>query len=344
MDKYLVVGVLASISVLSGCSTLQGVPQGLSRAQLASLSDRDLNKNLDTGRDLSETWEGCRNEAQRYLFWSNAGLIPLASAGAATVFYKASKDVIGGIGIVAGTLIGINTFVNARSVAGAYQAGVNGLSCLTLKLQPYVENSEKATAADQLFKLIETLDSQLSSAKGTLQDSQSVAMGSKDAIKERNDNPTIVVALATNEKALSQALSDAQTALNAAQQEYSLFKGVAGYAAARIRDINLAVAGKVSPSEVNYANLVSSISSLTSVSTPPATTPATPVTQAVPSGANGQPVPAGLVANTPLATAADNDKSAAEALSKATKAISLATSDFGLNTRENEVLACVKAL
>src|SRR6185312_13366399 len=108
--------VLLIASCLLGCVPLRGSPDDITKDEIAALSATNLTANLSTAQTVAERWRGDRNKAYDYSFWSNATLIPLAAGGAGAALFKGSHDLVTGIGLAAGTLIGTNSFIGASPV------------------------------------------------------------------------------------------------------------------------------------------------------------------------------------------------------------------------------------
>lgn len=344
MIRVIFLTVLSSL-LMTGC-VLQGVPRGLTREESKKIETGNLDENLSIARDVTYRWQNSRDAAERYTFWSNAALIPLAAGGAAAAVYKGSKDLLAGIGLAAGTLVGTNSFIGASSIASAYQAGMNGMTCVTKGLAVYGSAGTKPADASVLEQHATALEAQTPQASAVLNASTQVDMSSAAANAERVSNPGIVTALATNEKALTQAIGDAQNAAAAARTELHLFKSVAGFARDRIVDVNQVVAGKIKPGTVNYSTLSGSILSSASGAQPratPASAAVTPPT-APQAGWAKHPATAPATPSTPIADAAKNSKAAADDLVAASKKLSVETSDFDLSTQENTINTCVKNL
>jgi hypothetical protein len=334
-------------ALLSGC-VLQGVPDGLNADQATRIETGTLDQDLTVAREMRAHWADCRNTAQKYGFWSNASLIPLAAGGAAAAVYKGSKDLITGIGLAAGTVIGTNSFIGASSIASAYQSGMNGMVCVSEDLGAYGAAGSKQSDAVTLDHNTTTLETQIVQASAVLSASTGLDMSSAAATAERLANPSVVTALATNEKALTQAISDAQTAAASARTELHLLSTVASFARDRIIDVDNIVAGQIKPGTVNYSALSGSILSTASGGNQPkaaasAATVNAPAPPAHAAHAVGAAAAAAAV-TTPIADAANNSKQAADNLVSATKNLQNETSDFDLSTQEANVTTCLKNL
>jgi hypothetical protein len=340
--------VALSSMLLSGC-VLQGVPDGLDADQAKTIETGTLDQDLTVARQMRAHWAECRNTAQKYGFWSNASLIPLAAGGAAAAIYKGSKDLITGIGLAAGTVIGTNSFIGASSIANGYQSGMNGMVCVSEDLGAYGAAGSKQSDAVTLDHNTTTLETQIVQASAVLAASTGLDMSSAAATAERVANPSVVTALATNEKALTQAISDAQTATVSARTELHLLSTVASFARDRIIDVDNIVAGKIKPGTVNYSALSGSILSTASGGNQPKAAASTgtvnaPAPPAHAAHAVGAAAAAAAVPTTPIADAANNSKQAADNLVSTTKNLQSETSDFDLSTQEANVTTCLKNL
>ncbi len=329
--------------LLSGCAELRGIPQGLSATQIESLGSASLDTNLATARTLESTWEGDRNSAYNYVFWSNAALIPLAVGGAVGAAYKGSKDLIAGIGIGAGTVIGTNAFVGAGAIGAAYQSGIDGLSCITANLAPYTSRGTKPADAQHLYTDVTALEMLIGTASTTLGQSTGLDLTTPAATAERLANSNIVAVLANNEKALAQAVADSQATALAAHAELHLYATLDSYSRDRILDVNRIVGAKIKPATVNYASFAASLSP-TPAAAPKAQNPVTPTIAAVGHAAAPRAPPVAGVPPTPIADAANDSKRAADDLAAPTKRIVIETADFDLTAQEANIAACLKSL
>ena len=334
-------------ALLAGC-VLQGIPRGLTSDQLKTMETGTLDQNLAIARAARANWEDCRNTAQGYSFWSNAALIPLAAGAGAAAVYKGSKDLLAGIGLAAGTIVGTSSFIGASSIAGAYQSGMTGMLCISEDLGAYGAAGTKGADAATLDQNATSLETQTQQASTVLSASTGLDMFSPAATAERAANPGVVTALATNEKALTQAISDAQTAATAARVELQLFHSVPSFARDRIIDVDTIIAGKIKPGTVNYSTLSASILSAASGTGQPKPSSSTSTVKApspaAPSAHAPGRAPAVAVPSTPIADATNNSKTAADALAVATKKLQTETSNFGLSAQETNVTTCLKNL
>lgn len=334
--KVFICTFLSLITLLSGCAELRGIPQGLSADQTRSLGTGSLDNNLTVATELGSTWEGKRNSAYNYVFWSNAALIPLAVGGAVGAAFKGSKDLLTGIGIGAGAVIGTNTFVGAGAIGAAYQSGINGLSCISAGLAPYTASGSKSADAQRLGVDVLALEAQIATASTTLGQSMGLDLTSPQAMAERLANPSIVSTLANNEKALAQAISDSQAAAVGGHAELHLYATLGTYSRDRILDVNRIVEAKIKPSTVNYASLAASL--LPAPIAPKTQTPTTSTIAPAPP-VHGAPAPA-----TPIADAANATKRAADNLAGPTKKVTTETTDFDLTAQESSISSCIKSL
>ncbi len=310
--------------LLSSCASLEGIPQGLSAEDRTDISSGDLARAFKAADNLSSTYAKARNENLRYAFWSNVPFVPLAAGSAAAIYSKASKDVLATIGIVAGSLIGFNSLINARSNEKSYGSGIAALLCLQTNLEPYVKKNtrELDDKSGALIGLIE-------SAKETLEGSQNV-LSAENADAEISANQKVVGTFASNQKDLSQAITDAQAAVGAAENEVGLFDTLPIFVANGIRQIDATVANKVGQGDISYSGLVTSISAST-------TPPAPPHSAAPPdkSKANSE---------TPVADSAKALLTTTTDLKQATAEVVSATKTFGLTAQEQTVSTCIKAI
>lgn len=336
--------------VLAGCTSLQGVPIGLTRPEKVNLSSGVLKTDLDTAMNLSDRYEDARNSALHYVFWSNAPFLPLGVAGAGAIYYKGSKDLIAGLGIAAGSLLATNTFINARGVAKAYQSGMDGLACVTTKLRVYEAGGPKVPDSEALKSDADKLELAIAAGSSALAGSLAASLAGPAAEGERTANPTVVSVLAGNEKALTQAIADAQATIDAARNEVGLFNRLPGYCADRIRDINSIVGSKISPSDVNYTSLLSSLSALTTQPAPPkgaaaAVAPAAPLVASLAAAkSGGSSSKMQKPASTALAVVAQRAKDTSDEIAALTKKLVAETTAFDLSTQERDIAACIKSL
>lgn len=319
---------------LAGCASLRGVPDDLSDTEYRAFSDTDLSANLHVAQQLAQSWRGDRNDAYDWVFWSNISLIPLAAGGAGAALYHGSHDLITGIGLTAGTLIGTNNMIGAAAIGADYQGGIVGLSCIYSRLSPYV-GTDKAKAARDLGKAADDLDQLIVTGNQALGQSTGLSLTSAAAQAERLADPSIVSTLANNESVLTQAIANAKIAVASARTETQLDATVATYARDRIIDVDNIVAMKIKPNTVNFAALSSSLATPAAAQQPPAI-----------AGATQQPKPPvhKLGGATPIADMAKATKRAADDLITATQNLSASTSAFGLSTQESNVALCIKNL
>ena len=332
---------------MSGCATLQGIPEQLSADDVSKFSDTDLKANIAIARELALKWQTDRNTSYKWAFWSNASLIPLAVGGAGAALYKGSTDLVIGFGLAAGAVAGTNAFIGAADIGAAYQAGINGLNCVATHLGPYVASSAKSSEAQLLHNAATALQKEVDDANKALLDSMSLDLTKPPASEELKTNPTVVNVLAVNEKVLTQAIIDANAAINSALTEFGVYNEVAKYARDRIFDIDNLIGNRIKPKTVSYASLSASLNS-TAPATPPKLTPSggtakSPQSPAPPVHKAGAPAVA-VAPPTPIADAAKATKSAADNLATPTKNLGTATSNFGLSAQENDVATCIKNL
>jgi hypothetical protein len=58
--------------------------------------------------------------------------------------YKGSRDLVTGIGLTAGTLIGTNTFIGAADTGAVFQSGIIGMNCIYSRPSPYAGTDKVA--------------------------------------------------------------------------------------------------------------------------------------------------------------------------------------------------------
>lgn len=330
---------LTILSSLGGCASLRGQPDGLTKTDFEAFKATTLAKNLEVAQTLAERWRGDRKEAYDWVFWSNASLIPLAAGGAGAALFKGGKDLITGIGLAAGTVIGTNSFIGAADLGAAYQGGIIGLSCVYSKLSPYTDPA-KIAAGGALITDANALTTLIATANQKLVASTNLDLTSKEATAERIANPSIIAVLSNNEKVLTQTITNAQAAVTGALSEGHLFATLPTYARDRIIDVDNIVGMRIKPKTVNFAALSASLS------TPaPAPTPQTPVSGvAQPPPAPGAHAAVATPPPTPIAQAAKDTQDQVNILTKTTLALVKSTSDFDLSTQENNVATCLKNL
>ena len=320
---------------LASCASIQGIPLGLTDQNQASLASQDLQRTLGVALELKRTYESARDENLKYIYWSSVPFFPLAAAAAGDIYSK-STSALAGVGIIAGTLAGFNSFTNARPNAKVYQSGINGLVCLYTKLGGY---SDRQLDAKALKDDADSLTSRLiPSAQAALTASQNLDLNAGEAQAERTANPTIISSLSTMEKSLTQAISDAQHAATGARSEKTLFDNLAAFGATSIIQIDSIIASKVTLTDVSYSTLVSSISGYTTAPKPPTTTPPAGAAQLL-----VRPEKAAALA-TPIADAIKAMQGSITLLQQSTSALAEETSKFGLTAREQEVATCIKSL
>jgi hypothetical protein len=334
MKIHALVALLFVLAV-SGCANLKGIPAGLDKSDKQNLAAQDLKTSLTVALTLSDRYEQARNDNLNYVYWSNVPFIPAAGVAAAAVYYKAHRDLLAGVGILAGTLAGFNAFTNARPNARVYQTGIEALSCVHTKLGIYVS---KKSAADKMDQDADFLAKEIAGGKVVLTKSQNLDLASAAAVNERTSNGTVVSSLASNEKLLEQALAEAERVMNLAKEEATRYQYLPSFVSDSISLIDKKVSGKITQGDVNYAELSTSILGYT----------VAPKVPAVPAGgAPGKPLQNPLAtggAPTPMADAVNETRVAINRLQQLTAALSRARSDFALNEREQEVAACIKLL
>lgn len=320
-----VVFVLFIILLLPACANLQGIPSGLTAADKKDLASEDRKTVFAVADRLSDTYEEARNDNLRFAYWSNIPLIGAAAGAAGAIAYQAHRDVLAGIGIFAGTLVGFNTFTNARANAKVYQGGINALTCVRTKLAGY-DN----LGADPLGLRASTLA--LEEGELALVTSQSL-LTNPTAVKERSADPNLASAQSANEKLLIQAISDAKQAIAAGRQEMASLSGLLAFTVDSIRQIDATVASKISQIDVNYSTLLSSISGMTTAPKPAPTKAGAP-----------QADVKIMSSGTPVADVVKSMQSAIINLQRSTAALTEATTKFGLSARKQEVEACIKSV
>lgn len=125
---------------LSGCVTFNTNKDAITAFEEADtmtdckvLSGED--KKICTSRNAIKKREKEYGEFSRELKNENSNLfdyplIGIAAASAASLFYGASTDVIGGLGIGAGTILGFKTYTSNTERSVFYRSARKGLSCI----------------------------------------------------------------------------------------------------------------------------------------------------------------------------------------------------------------------
>lgn len=318
---------------LASCANLQGIPSGLTDQNSTDLEKNTLSDSLKVASDLKKTYETARDNNLKYAFWSNVTFVPLAAGAAGAIAFNAYKDLLAGIGIAAGSLAGLNMFVNARANAKVYQSGMNALLCVRTSLGPYLTvSSEPLTAG------VPALADRITQASRTLTDATSLKFDTPQQIAEIRNNPLVVTTLASSEKTLTQAIADAKKTLGDAQAELGLYAGIASFAAGSIRQIDSVVASKITQPDISFSALEASILGLTKAPTPASTTPPKPAPAPIP-GVLLRPAPP---SSTPIADAAAEAQKSARALADEAAALTGELQKFGLSAQEKTVADCIK--
>lgn len=322
--------------LLASCANVRGIPAGLTDENQTNLASQDLQKTFSVALALQATYRNARDDNLNYVYWSSVPFFPIAAAAAGAIYGKHNSR-LASIGIAAGTLVGFNSFTNARANAKAYESGIVALACVYRSLSGY---SNRQSDASSFKDDAETLNSTLiPAAQSALSVSQSLNLNAGDAQAERAANPTVMSSLSTAEKSLTQAISDAQSAATGARNEKSLFDNLSAFGASNITQIDTIVAAKVTVADVNYSTLLTSISGYTNAPKSP-TTPST--TGAGTPSAEPKKMAGGAVPAAPIADAIKTMQSSISQLQQATSALTDKTSKFGLTAREQEVAACIK--
>jgi hypothetical protein len=316
--------VIGAVLLLSSCVNLQGIPLTLTAAQKADLASGDRVKALALVQSLSDSYEEARNDNLRFAYWSNVPFLALAAAAAGAVYYKAHRDVLAGIGIAAGTLVGFNTLTNARANAKVYQSGINALSCVQTKLGGY-------TSVGTLGLRIQALDGAVDTARRSVAASKRLLDGADEtANKERAANPRIGAAQMAAHTALEQAINDAIASRDAAEKEMHKFSTIAEAIRDKVRQIHIAVSAKITSADLNMEGLIKGME-----------TPKVPVGGAKPAAAPLQPK-AG--SSSPIADITETMQSQLQEVQRLTTELKSAVAEFGLTTRLQEVDVCIKGV
>jgi len=322
---------ISSCIFLASCASLKGIPQGLTDQNTADMAKNTLEDSLKVSNDLSKTYKTARDENLDYAFWSNVAFVPLAAGAAGAIAFNAYKDLLAGIGIAAGSLGGLNVFINARANAKVYQSGMNGLACISTNLTPYLTLNADALEAEVL-----ALGGQIALANQTLAEATSLRFDTPQQIAEIKSNPLVVTTLAASERILTQAIADAQKALGDGESETVLFAGIATFAASSIRQVDAIVASKITQPDISFSALQSSITGLTKA---PAATP-----KPAPPAAGAHAIVPAVPSTTPIADAANDAQRSSQTLAKATTEMSAHAQKFGLSTQQKAVGDCIKGL
>ncbi len=251
------VAILAPAVGLSGCASIMGVPQGLSAVGApvvtnfpvtAGLPNEALTTNIAVANNLLRTYQAARNDNLKFAFWSNAALIPLATGAATAAVAKSSTQSLSYIAIAAASIVGFNSFVNARPNSRSYQSGMNATTCLIVNLSPYTPADARPPGAGSLPGLSDKavpLDAETTAWLGT---------------------PTLTSGMSPDRAPrFAAALTDLKQAVVAAKQQTAaqaiaqgLYNQVAIFAANSLLQIDGVVTGKVSQSDVTSSALPTS--------------------------------------------------------------------------------------
>src|SRR6266496_2301956 len=314
--------------LLTGCASLEGIPPTLDQAMVSNLSSGDLNRVFEASDKLSEVYQTQRDENLKYAFWSNVPFVPLGATGAGGLYYKAHKDLIAAVAIIAGSLAGLNTFVNARANAKVYQGGMNTLSCIQIQLGPYT-----ARDVGGIKSSLSELEGEIETASDTLASAEALTFKTADELAEIKANPTVVTTLAAQEKLLTQAISSAQKVATDAASEITLSSNVALFAADAVRQVNSILSSKITQPDISFSALQSSITTL--LPTQPAASGGAPKKAAAAPAAE-EPT------RTPIAAITRQLQRLTVSLASKSQALQTRVDAFGLSKQEKGVTDCIK--
>lgn len=341
VPRSLLLSVGAIVLVcLGGCAELRGIPQGLSPDDAAKLSQGDLVTALSTGDNLRKTYADARDSNLDWKFWSTIPYIPLAGGAAGAIYYKASEGVLAGFGLAAGTLTGLNTFINAKGNAATYQKGVAALQCVRATLSVFTTSSRKQAVTQTLKTDLTQLTKAIGQSESDLSGASKVDFSSPAAKAEVMANPGVVSTFATAQKALSDSISAANTAANSATTEIDAFNDMGSFAGRTILGIDQLVSAQITSGTVDFATLQSAISSSISneVSAKKTAGTSSQPPSKIPAPVRSLLVPAG--SSTPIGTAISNMTVSTVALTSDTKTVTADVAITGVVNAEAAATAC----
>ena len=355
-----VVALLGMCSWLGGCESLRGIPDGLTNSDYKTFRYNDLSKNLNVAQALAHKWRHDRDEAYDWKFWSNISFIPLAAGAGGAALFNGSPDLISGIGLAAGTLVGTNAMIGAGHIGSVYQRGIMGLECVYARLSPYAYGSTsrnvsgltkttfvgKRLAEQELGADAKKLEKLITSGGRALKAAQNVPLTTSAAKAEETAYPNVVSTLANNESVLAQAISSAKVAASAADSEIFLFDTIADYARDRIMDVNYFVAMSIKPNAVNFSSLSETLAAPATPSAPPAVEGSTMSAPTPPPG-SGTPDGAIVVVrpvSNRIRNAVSQTQSAAKYIIATARNVVSETKLFGLSAQENKIASCIRNL
>ncbi|MFI4975513.1 MAG: hypothetical protein ACHP84_13315 [Caulobacterales bacterium] len=328
--------------LLGGCANLQGIPSGLSLTEQQSLVTSSINdtnsskiaRALDIAATLSSTYITARNDNLHYAYWSNIVLVPIFAGGVGALYFNASKATLGGLGLAGGSITAFNAFTNARANAKVYQTAINALVCLRVNLSPYVTMTDKDISSESLALEIQTGSNLLTKAAADLK--------SADGQAEIKADPAIASSLAESVATLTQAVSDGQQVVNSANTQETLYLGLSTYVGDSIRQIDSSVSSKITQTDVTFAAVQGAITQSTGAqksATPPAVPPVAQTPKQEPRQQHGVPS---------VSTILKDDVNALTAkiqnIQRLSRQLNASVSAFALDTREQTVNSCIKAI
>lgn len=355
-----VVALLGMCSWLGGCESLRGIPDGLTNSDYQTFRYNDLSKNLNVAQALAHKWRHDRDEAYDWKFWSNISFIPLAAGAGGAALFKGSHDLISGIGLAAGTLVGTNAMIGAGHIGSVYQRGIMGLECVYARLSPYSYGSISRSVSGKRAIIIvgkrlaerdlgtdaKNLEKLITSGGRALTAAQNVSLTTSAAKAEETAYPNVVSTLANNESVLAQAISSAKVAASAADSEIFLFDTIADYARDRIMDVDNFVAMSIKPNAVNFSSLSETLAAPATPSAPPAvegSTMSAPTHPESPFTTSGETKSPHSVPNQ-IRSAVTQTQSEAKKIIAATRKVVGETKLFGLSAQENKITSCIRNL
>ena len=350
-------GILLTIAVplfalTAGCANLKGIPVGLTTCDApgkdASGNDKgcatyrkdalagaaDLKSTLMVAESLSSLYIAARDDNLNYAFYSNVLYFPLGIGAAVYTAQKTHKNALVNVGIAAGALAAVNTFVNARPNSKVYQAGITAIQCLTIQMQPYAV--AKAGESKAIGDKRNDLDGRIGDANNVLRQMDpfvNAALIGDDAKAERTRNPSLTDTLASSRKALTSAIAEAQKGVDAAGVELGKFRDASQYAKNKVAAIDKFVETKITQPDVSFQTLLKSLQ-------PASSTPAAATPTAKPGG-QGSPKSA---STTPIQSIIADALSLTAELTNMTKELTALIAGFGLTAAEKAVEDCITSM
>lgn len=317
--------VIAVALLIAGCGSLRGVPPALSDATRGDLASDELSQALVGAEKVIKSYVEERDRNLEYVYWSNAAFVPLAAASAGGLYYKAHNDFLAGIGIIAGSLAGFNSFTNARANARVYQQGINALECAYQRLSPYKTRNDDAVTREA-----DNLEDAIDAAKATLAFAEAMTFKSPEEKAEIEKNGSVVSKLAVQMKRLSTAIGDADKQVEDARAEAGLFSELGTFAGASVRRVHAIVSGKIAVLDTDFASLKSSIGANT------------PQKAAPKAGAATAAAPAPAVQSaTPIADVVADLERTARNVEKLAQGVAKRVQKFALSANKKAVDDCI---